>query len=92
MRLAASLWSDREEIMQPKIGTDAPADRWIGAVELAIVQKAFDRLCAERGLSRDCTEARELARVTIDLYRQGADSEYKLHTSLSGSDFKTPAL
>jgi hypothetical protein len=78
-------------MMQPNIRTDAP-DRWIGAVELAIVQKAFNRLCAERGLSRDCKEARELARVTIDLYRQGADSEYKLHTMLSGSDFKTPAL
>lgn len=78
--------------MQPKIGSDAPVDRWIGAVELAIVQKAFDRLCQERGWSRDCDDARELARVTIDLYRQGADSEYKLHTALSGAEFKTPAL
>lgn len=78
--------------MQPKMRTDAPADRWIGAVELAIVQKAFDRLCQERGWSKDCADARELARITIDQYRQGADSEHKLHTALSGADFKTPAL
>ncbi len=78
--------------MQPKMRSDAPVDRWIGAVELAIVQKAFDRLCQERGWTRDCDDARELARVTIDLYRQGVDSENGLHTALSGADFKTPAL
>jgi hypothetical protein len=77
--------------MQPKM-RDAPVDRWIGAMELDIVQRAFDRLCQERGWSRDCDDARELARVTIDLYRQGADSENRLHTALSGADFKTPAL
>ena len=78
--------------MQPKMRGDAPVDRWMGAVELDIVQRAFDKLCKERGWSRDCDDARELARMTVDLYRQGADSEHKSQIALSGADFKTPAL
>lgn len=53
--------------------------------ELAFLQRFFDDMCMERGLTGGSLAANDLAAKIIHLYQQGARDEKDLQIQLTGS-------
>lgn len=55
--------------------------------DLALLEKAFVRVCELRGVSPASPSAQESAKVLIHLYQSGIRSRYQLVATMTGQKF-----
>lgn len=53
--------------------------------ELVMLQRVFDELCAQRGITKSTPEAMGVAETLMDLFQSGIRTEEQLLAMLSGA-------